>query len=83
MPPVNEREHVSQFLRSTLKPDPNGSASLRDLHLRYIDWCRSTGLEPLPAPTLGQHLRTIVDAIGLECEPRERDIVVRGAALAA
>lgn len=82
MQPINEREHVAQFLRASLKPDPAGTASLRDLHAHYLDWCRSSAVEPLPAATLGHHLRTIVDAIGLECEPRDRDVVVRGAALA-
>jgi hypothetical protein len=80
---MNQRDHVSRFLRAVLKPDPAGAASLRDLHGRYLEWCRSGAVDPLPAAELGQHLRAIVDAIGLECEPRGRDVVVRGAALTA
>jgi hypothetical protein len=81
--PVNPREHVSRFLRTVIKPDPAGAASLRELHGLYLEWCRSAAIDPLPAAELGRHLRSIVDAIGLECEPQGRDIVVRGAALAA
>jgi hypothetical protein len=35
----------------------------------------------LPPAQLGQHLRSIVDAIGLECERTEKDVIIRGAAL--
>jgi hypothetical protein len=82
-PPLNPREHVSRFLRAVIKPDPAGAASLRELHGRYLEWCRSGAVDPLPAAELGRHLRAIVDAIGLECEPTGRDVVVRGAALTA
>lgn len=82
-PKVDDREHVAQFLRATLRPDPEGSASLRRLHARYADWCEAQTLQPLPPAELGHHLRTIVDAIGLEVEPQGKDVVVRGAALAA
>jgi hypothetical protein len=81
--PVNPRDHVSRFLRTVIKPDPEGAASLRELHGRYLEWCRSASIDPLPAAELGRHLRSIVDAIGLECERQGRDVVVRGAALAA
>lgn len=80
--PISGREHVAQFLRVTLKPDPLGAASLRQLHTRYLVWCRSRAVDPLPAAELGQHLRAIVDTIGLQCEPGVRDVVVRGAAIA-
>lgn len=82
-PKIDSREHVAEFLRATLRPDPEGSASLRRLHARYTDWCEAQTLQPLPPAELGQHLRTIVDAIGLEVEPEGQDVVVRGAALAA
>jgi hypothetical protein len=81
--PVNPREHVSRFLRSAIRPEPAGAASLRELHVRYLEWCRSGAVDPLPAAELGRQLRSIVDAIGLRCEPHGRDVVVRGAALAS
>lgn len=77
------RNHVSAFLLATLRPDPEGSASLRRLHGRYREWCAERALPALPPAELGQQLRVIVDAIGLEVEPEGKDMVVRGAALAA
>lgn len=82
-PPAAEQEHVAAFLRAVLKPDPEGSASLRRLYGQYPEWCEARNLEPLPPAELGKHLRTIVDAIGLEVRPEGRDMVVRGAAIAA
>lgn len=82
-PPVAEQEHVAAFLRAVLRPDPEGSASLRRLYGQYPAWCEARNLTPLPAAELGSHLRTIVDAIGLEVQPEGRDMVVRGAAIAA
>jgi hypothetical protein len=79
--PVNEREHVSHFLRIALRPDPAATASLRRLHENYPVWCREQSIDPLPPAQLGQHLRSIVDAIGLECEQTEKDVIIRGAAL--
>jgi hypothetical protein len=81
--PVDRREHVAQFLRSTLQPDPSGAASLRQLHTRYPDWCRRQAADLLPPAELGRHLRSIVDAIGLECEPAEHDVVIKGAVIRA
>jgi len=80
---TDKREHVAAFLRAVLRPDPEGATSLRRLHGTYIDWCRGHDAEPLPPAELGQQLRVIVDAIGLEVEPEGQDVVVRGAALAA
>ena len=79
--PVNKREHVAKFLQTTIKPDPVGAASLRDLYDRYLDWCDTLLVDPLPADELGSELRSIVDAIGLECRNRGKDVIVRGAAL--
>lgn len=81
--PRDEREHVAEFLRAVLRPDPEGSASLRRLYGQYPAWCEARRIDPMPPAALGQHLRTIVDAIGLEVEPEGQDMVVRGAALAA
>jgi hypothetical protein len=80
---TDHREHVAAFLRAVLRPDPTGATSLRRLHGTYLDWCRGHDAQPLPPAELGQHLRAIVDAIGLEVEPEGQDVVVRGAALAA
>jgi hypothetical protein len=80
---TDHREHVAAFLRTVLRPDPKGATSLRRLHGTYLDWCRGHNAEPLPPAELGQHLRAIVDAIGLQVEPEGQDVVVRGAALAA
>jgi len=82
-PRPNDQEHVAAFLRAALRPDPDGSASLRRLHGRYREWCAERALPALPPAELGQQLRVIVDAIGLEVEPEGQDVVVRGAALAA
>lgn len=82
-PRHDEREHVAEFLRAVLRPDPEGSASLRRLYGQYPAWCEARRIDPMPPAALGQHLRTIVDAIGLEVEPEGQDMVVRGAALAA
>ncbi len=80
---VDTREHVSHFLRAALRPDPNAAASLRELHGRYVAWCETCSLAPLPPAELGRQLRAIVDTIGLEVEHQGRDAVVRGAALVA
>jgi hypothetical protein len=79
--PVNEREHVSHFLRIVLRPDPVATASLRRLHESYPAWCLAQSIDPLAPAVLGQHLRSIVDAIGLECERKNGDVIIRGAAL--
>ena len=79
--PVNEREYVSHFLRIALRPDPNAEMSLRQLNDRYPRWCREQSLDPLPPAQLGQQLRSIIDAIGLECVATEKDVIIRGAAL--
>jgi hypothetical protein len=76
---VEVREHVSAFLMECVRPDPNAAASLRELHARYLPWCRSRSKEPLPTKELGRELRSIIDAIGLECEPAGHDVIVRGA----
>jgi hypothetical protein len=83
LPRPDDQEHVAAFLRAVLRPDPEGSASLRRLYGQYPEWCEARDITPLPAADLGKHLRTIVDAIGLEVEPEGKDMVVRGAALAA
>lgn len=83
LPAPDDQEHVAAFLRAVLKPDPEGSASLRRLYGQYPEWCEARDITPLPAADLGKHLRTIVDAIGLEVEPEGRDMVVKGAAIAA
>jgi hypothetical protein len=79
--PINEREHVSHFLRIAVRPDPNAETSLRQLNDRYPGWCREQSVDPLPPAQLGQQLRSIIDAIGLECVPTGRDVIIRGAAL--
>lgn len=76
--PPSSREHVAQFLRSALKPDPTGQTSLRALHRRYDEWCKGEGLS---AAELGRELRAIIDALGLKCEPLGRDVIVYGAAI--
>jgi hypothetical protein len=80
LPPINKREHVSHFLRSVLRPDPEGRASLKRLHERYYgDW--SGDARRLPPAELGKELRSIIDALGLQCERSGRDVIVRGAAI--
>ena len=79
--PINRREHVSQFLQAVIRPDESCGASLRALHSKYPAWCQARAVEQLPAPALGQELRAIIDVIGLECEPRDGDVIIRGASL--
>ena len=79
--PMNQREHVSQFLQAVIRPDESCGASLRALHGKYPAWCRARAVEQLPAPALGQELRAIIDVIGLECEQRDGDVIIRGASL--
>ena len=65
-PPRHEvREHVSEFMMEWVRPDPVGTASLRELHERYLPWCKNHAKQPLPASVLGRELRLVVDAIGL------------------
>ena len=40
-------------------------------------------VDMLQPAELGQHLRSIVDAIGLECVPVDRDVVIKGAVIRA
>jgi hypothetical protein len=77
------REHVSEFMMECVRPDPAGTASLRDLHVRYAPWCAAKSKEPLPSSTLGRELRAIIDAIGLKCEPAQGDVVIRGATISS
>jgi hypothetical protein len=82
-PPRNDGlEHVSQFLKhAVFRPDPNGAASLRELQHSYSGWCRSREVAALPPAEFGKQLRSIVDAIGLECEPTQGDVIIRGATI--
>lgn len=79
--PLNRREHVSQFLTAVIRPDESTGASLRALHSKYSEWCQARAVDQLPAPALGQELCDIIDAIGLKCEPRDGDVIIRGASL--
>lgn len=79
--PMNRREHVSQFLTAVIRPDESSGASLRALHSKYPEWCQARAVDQLPTPALGQELRDIINAIGLECEPHDGDVIIRGAAL--
>jgi hypothetical protein len=78
---ANKREHVLQFLRFALQPNPEACTSLRKLQARYLDWCVSSSIGPLPPSELGPELRSIVDAIGLECRSTWKDVIVQGAAI--
>ena len=71
------REHVSEFMMEWVRPDPAGTASLRELHARYLPWCESKAKEPLCSSVLGRELQPIVDC--LKCEPAHDDVIVRGA----
>jgi hypothetical protein len=79
--PMNKREHVSQFLKAVIQPNKDGDASLRALHGKYPAWCRARAIDQISARELGQELRTIIDTIGLECEQRDGDVIIRGASL--
>ena len=81
--PGDIREHVSEFMMEWVRPDPTGTASLRELHARYLPWCETRAREPLPTSVLGRELRSIVDAIGLTCEPAHDDVIVRGARISS
>ncbi len=80
--PVNKRQHVAQFLSSTLRPDPTGGTSLRELHGRYGEWCARAATVPLPAGELGEELKSMFGAIGLECKRLEHDVIVEGTTIA-
>lgn len=79
---ITPREHVALFLHAVLRPDPTGATSLRRLHERYSAWCSASALEALPPDDLGRELRGVIEAIGLECKPKGRDVVVYGATVA-
>ena len=79
-----QRFHVlDEFMMECVRPDPTGTASLRELHARYLPWCAAKSKEPLPSPTLGRELRAIIDAIGLKCESAQGDVVIRGATISS
>jgi hypothetical protein len=80
---ADAREHVSEFMMECVRPDPLGNASLRDLHARYLPWCATKSKEPLPSSVLGRELRTIIDAIGLDCESSHGDVVIHGATISS
>lgn len=71
----------SHFLRISLRPDPAASISVRQLYKSYPVWCQAQSVDPLAPEALGQQLRSIIDAIGLECERVDGDVLIRGAAL--
>ena len=79
LPPVDKREHAASFLRTVLRPEPTGQFSLKTLYERYPAW--SSDGRPLPAAELGRELRGIIDAIGLRCEAKGRDVIVHGAVI--
>lgn len=83
--PDTGRRHVSAFLAEHLRPDPDGAISLRDLRQLYALWCERMHAAPLPDSELAQHMRELFTAAQLALEPRPatRDVIVRGAALAA
>lgn len=76
-PPMATPEHAAGFLKSTLRPDPGGRISARDLHTAYVDWCRFHGYQP--QAQIGAEIGRLLLGIGLEITP-EREIV--GARLA-
>ena len=78
IPPPNRRDHVASFLRSAIRPDPEGQTSLRALHRRYCEWCDGEGLSAIE---LGRELRAIIDALGLQCKEAGRDVIVHGAVI--
>jgi hypothetical protein len=84
LPPPRDRdlEHVSQFLKQAVfRPDPEGQASLKQLRSSYIGWCQSSKLPLLPPAEFGKQLRSIIDAIGLECEAKHGDMIIHGATI--
>jgi len=78
------REHVSHFLHTVLRPDPDATTRLRELLAAYPEWCRQQGVDQLEAVVLTHQLRTIIYALGLHYEPlADRDVLIRGARLDA
>jgi hypothetical protein len=75
------QEHLSEFMLAVARADPDGNASLRELHRRYLSWCASRSMQPLSAPAFGRQFRSIIDSAGLECSPSQGDVIVHGAKL--
>jgi hypothetical protein len=75
-------EHVSLFLKhAVFRPDPEGQASLKYCATATSGWCQSSELAPLAPAAFGKHLRSIIDAIGLECEAKHGDMIIHGATI--
>jgi hypothetical protein len=80
---VSDREHVSQFLMSTIEPDPDGAVSERLLADQYSTFVAATGGPAIPADRFAQQLRAIATVIGLEAETVDGDCLLRGARMKA
>jgi hypothetical protein len=81
-PAKHAREHVSHFVHTVLRPDPDATTSLRELLAVYPAWCSEQGVDVLEPEKLTHQLRSIIDAIGLHYEPpADGDVVIRGARL--
>jgi hypothetical protein len=82
-PATYAREHVSHFVHTVLRPDPDATTSLRELLAAYPAWCSEHGVDELDPEVLTHQLRSIIDALGLHYEPpTSGDVVIRGARLA-
>jgi hypothetical protein len=83
-PATHAREHVSHFLHTVLRPDPNAITLLRELLAAYPAWCSEQRVDELEPEELTHQLRSIIDGIGLHDEPpADGDVVIRGARLDA
>jgi hypothetical protein len=82
-PPLGSsaREHLSEFMLASARPEAGGQASLRAMHARYLHWCEAVGRTPLPAAAFGSEFRNIIDSVGLQCTSTRDDIVVHGAVI--
>lgn len=78
---VNVSEHAAKFGIDCLDPCAHERASLDAIKVRYLDWCASCGVEPLPDATIGKALAKLFAGAGLHVEDRGAELVVVGVSL--
>lgn len=81
MQPVNVTEHAAKFGVDCLEPLPHAHASLEAIKARYLDWCESIGVEPLPDAQIGKALADLFAGAGLHAEDWRGRVVIVGIAV--
>ena len=78
---VRDAEHAAQFAVEALTPAHDDGADLLEIHSAYQNWCRTKGVEALPAAKIGAALSRLFDGTGITVGERDGRRVAMGVAV--